>query len=55
MIAADQLKPERARLPSDEIHVSTPATIATIAAAIGASSLMLMTASAVTIEGIIRC
>src|SRR5205809_7887865 len=55
VIKAGQLRRQRAGLLADEIHVSTPATIATIAAAIGASSFTLMTASAVTTDGIIRC
>src|SRR4029077_16323598 len=48
--AAGQLKRQRGALPADEIHVSTPATIATTPAAIGASSFTLMTASAVRID-----
>src|SRR5215813_2187969 len=55
VIAAGRFNRHHGRLPADEIHVSTPATVATIAAAIGASSFTLITASAVTIDGIIRC
>jgi hypothetical protein len=55
VIAAGQLKRERAASPpGEEIHVSMPATIATIAAAIGASSLTLITTIAVAIDAIIR-
>src|SRR4029453_4689079 len=53
-IPADQLKRQRAGSPTDAIQVSTPATVATMAAAIGASSFTVTTTSAVTIEGISR-
>ena len=52
---AGQLRRQRACLPGDEIHVSTAATIATSAAAIGASSFTLITTSAARIDSIIRC
>src|SRR6266853_921744 len=54
VIVAGQLTRQSVRLSADEIHVSTSATMATIAAAIGASSFTLMTASAVSIDGIMR-
>src|SRR5881227_2874813 len=55
IIAAGQLKRDCHGLPDDEIHVSTPAMIATMAAAIDASSFTPMITRAVAIDGSIRC
>src|SRR5437868_11047770 len=55
VIAAGQLKRDCHGLPGDEIHDSTPAMIATMAAAMDASSFTPMITSTVAIDGSIRC